>query len=142
MDVIQKVAAAIRARDSQDEFAIARAAIEAYQEALWPVHHFSDKYQFTPELRRNKASALTAHVMNVISKYLCDHGAHGHRDASRALMQMFYESGADIITDADRAVAGLPERGPYGVTREELQIMETRRMKAMLEPMPPMIVAP
>lgn len=141
MDVVQKVAAAIRARDSQDEFAIARAAIEAYQDAIWPVHHFSDKFSVAPELRRNKANALTAHVMNVISKYLCDHGdAHGHRDASRALMQMFYESGADIITDADRAAAGLPDRGPSGLTREELQIMEARRMEAMLAPMPPMFI--
>ena len=141
MDVVQKVAAAIRARDSQDEFAIARAAIEAYQDAIWPVHHFSDKFSFAPELRRNKANALTGHVMNVIGKYLCDHGdARGHQDASRALMQMFYESGADIITDADRAAAGLPDRGPSGLTREELQIMEARRMEAMLAQVPPMFV--
>ena len=142
MDVVQKVAAAIRARDSQDAFAIARAAIEAYQDAIWPVHHF-DSRRLEPELRRNKANALTGHVMNVIGKYLCDHGdARGHRDASRDLMAMFYESGADIITDADRAAAGLPDRGPSGMTREELQIMEARRMEAMLAPLPPMFVTP
>lgn len=139
MDVVQKVAEAIRARDSQDEFAIARAAIAAYQDAIWPVRHFSDR--MTVEIRRNKANALTAHVMNVISKYLCDHGdTRGHQDASRALMQLFYESGADIITDADRAAAGLPARGPSGLTDQELQIMEARRVEMMLKPLAPMFL--
>lgn len=140
MDIIEKVAKAIRVRDSQDEFAIARAAIEAYQDAIWPVRHFSDRLEV--EHRRNKANALTAHVLNVIGKYLCDHGdARGHRDASRDLMQMFYESGADIITDADRSAAGLPARGPSGLTAEELRILEARRIEMMLKPMPPMFLA-
>lgn len=141
-DIEGKVAAAIRARDSQDEFALARAAIEAYQEAIWPVHHFTDKHVFSPQLRHHKANALTAHVMSVIGKHLCEHGdQRGHKEAARALFQMFYESGADIITDADRAVASLPMRGPYGLTAEELHILESRRITAMLEPIPPMIVS-
>lgn len=140
MDIEQKVAAAIRARDSQDEFAIARAAIEAYQDAIWPVYHFH-KWTVLPELRQVKAQQLTAHVLNVISPFLCHHGdSDAYRDTSRALMQLFYESGADIITDADRRVAGLAERGPSGLTAQELSILENRRIEAMLQPMLPVIV--
>lgn len=61
-------------------------------------------------------------------------------DASRELAKMLYESGADIITDADRATAGLSPRGPYGLTREQLRIIEARHTEMMLHPLPPIIM--
>lgn len=94
-----------------------------------------------PELRRHRALQLTGHIMHIMHKYLCNHGdARGSRDASRDLMEALYESGADVVTDADRATAGLAARGPYGVTAEELRIMEVRRVEAMLRPLPPFVV--
>ena len=81
--------------------------------------------------------------MQVIDKYLCNHSeVSGGREASRELFAMFYEAGADIITDADRAAAGLLPRDKHGLTREELQILEAKRIQAMLAPLPPMIVTP
>lgn len=119
---------------------IARIAIEAYQRALWPPY-FERRAPFYPEHRRQRASAITAHIMAIVGKYLCDHdGARGPRDASRELFEALYEAGGDIITDADRATAGLPMRGPYGLTLEQLSILEARHTQAMLGPVPAFIL--
>ncbi len=141
MDIVKTVADAIAeipGNPSNQE--IARVAIEEYQKALWPpIFDRDNRFGFVPELRRHHANALTAHIMHIIGKHLCEHGdAHGARDVSRELFEVIYESGAYIVTDADRAGAGLPMRGPYGLTREELKIMEMKRIEAMLAPLPPM----
>lgn len=144
MDIAEKVAAEIDAIPGQPTtYEVARVAIEAYQREMWTPHFdLSRKFRLFPELRRNRASQLTAHIMNLISKYICDHGDHDlHRRASGDLFEAIYESGCDVITDADRKAVGLPDRGPYGMTSEEMRIMEARHTEAMLSPMPPMILA-
>lgn len=144
MDVVEQVAEAIAdIPGNPSSLEIARIAIEAYQEAIWsPTFDISNRAGMVPELRRVRAQQTTAHIMHIVSKYLCDHGEmDGHKHASRELMEALYESGAEVITDIDRATAGLPPRGPYGLTAEELRIRGARLTEAMLRPMPPMILA-
>lgn len=119
----------------------ARAAIEAYQSALWPPMSFETTRALTIDRRRMRANQLTAHIMHTIGKYLCRHGeVDGAREASAALFEMLYEAGADIITDLDRANAGLAPRDHSGMTREELHILEMKRIEAMLAPRPPFVM--
>jgi hypothetical protein len=63
-----------------------------------------------------------------------------HREILRALIDVLYATGVEVITDADRAAAGLDHRHDKGMTDYELQIYEARRIEAMLRPMPPYIV--
>lgn len=142
MNIVEEVVEAIaEIPGDPSSLEIARIAIEAYQAALWPPIDFSGR-TLTVDHRRMRANALTAHIMHAIGKYLYRHGeVDGAREASRALFEMLYESGADIITDLDRSLAGLPVRDHSGLTRDELSIMEAKRIEAMLRPMPPMIVA-
>src|SRR5689334_16785386 len=99
MDIVEKVAEAIvDIPGDPSSLEIARIAIEAYQEAMWPpAFGVSNRNGMIPELRRTRAHQLTAHIMQIVGKYLCDHGeARGHRDASRDLMEAIYESGAEV----------------------------------------------
>lgn len=154
MDLIETVARAIGAKVGDysegagwlgdDTHAMglerAKAAIEAYQKALWPPMDFNTR-ALTIDLRRRRADSITAHIMHAIGKYLCRHGeADGAREVSRSLFQMLYEAGADIVTDVDRANIGLAPRDHGGLTRDELHIMENRRIEAMLRPMPPLVM--
>jgi hypothetical protein len=145
MDIAEKIATEIDAIPGQPtSYEVARVAIEAYQREMWTPHFdLSRKFNLLPELRRNRASSLTAHIMHLIGKYICEHDAEHdlHRRASGDLFEAIYESGCDIITDADRRAAGLPDRGPYGMTKDEMQILEAKRTEAMLRPTPPMILA-
>lgn len=137
MDIVEKVAAAIaEIPGNPSSMEIARIAIEVYQQVLWmPAFNISTRAEMIPELRRHRAQQLTSHIMHIVGKYLCDHGeVHGARDASRDLMDALYESGAEVITDHDRATAGLPPRGPYGLTAEELSIREARMLEVMRHP--------
>jgi hypothetical protein len=91
-----------------------------------------------PHLRKMRADSLTAAVINRIGNFL----EHEHfRDATRAIFTMFHDGGYDVVTDVDRQRAGLPPRGPYGLTDQELQILEHRRLEHMLNPAPPMMVS-
>lgn len=144
MDIVKTVADAIAEIPGQPSpREVARVAIEEYQNALWtPLFDQDNRFGFVPELRRRHAQMLTAHVMHAIGDYLCRHGEEdGLREASAKLFGMIYESGAYIVTDADRQAAGLPMRGPYGLTQQELQIMEAKRIEAILAPVPPMILS-
>lgn len=138
IDIVEQVATEIAdIPGDPSPLEIARVAIETYQRVLWSCH-FDKNPPLYPHHRGNRATVLTAHIMNIIGKYLCDHGkARGHKEASRDLFEAIYESGAEIITDADRAAAGLPQRGPYGLTREQLCILEAHYMRAMLAPISP-----
>jgi hypothetical protein len=145
-DVIEQVAQAICGDDNPENVleihrARAHAAIGAYQAALWPPVDFGSR-TLTIDRRRMRADAITAHIMHAIGDYLCRHGdVDGAREASRALFKMLYEAGADIVTDLDRSKAGLAPRDHNGLTRDELQIMEMKRIEAMLSPVPPMILS-
>ena len=143
MDIVEQVAAEIaEIPGDPSSLEIARVAIEAYQKAIWPPAFDTSCGFPRPWYRKVRADQITAHIMNIIGKHLCDHGgARGRRDVAREIVETLYESGADIITDADRAAAGLQRRGPCGLTIEEIRIIEARRMEAMLRPMPPFVTA-
>lgn len=138
MDIVETVAAELaEIPGDPSSLEIARIAIEAYQRALWEPHFNRTGRLAYPDHRIARANSLTAHIMSIVGKYLCDHGdSKGRRDASRDLYEAIYESGVDIITDADRAVAGLPARGPFGLTVEQLRILDARYTEAMLRPAP------
>lgn len=136
MDIVDKVAAEIAEipgrRPSTIE--IARVAIEAYQRALWKPAF--DQRCLLPELRRARTQHLVAFIMSIVGGRLCDHGDRdGPRDVSRDLFEALYEVGAEVVTDLDRAAAGLPPRGPHGLTAEELALLEQRRLNAMRAPL-------
>lgn len=56
------------------------------------------------------------------------------RDIAEALFDLFFAIGAEVITDADRAEAGLDPRNERGLTMHELHAMEDRLMAAMRTP--------
>lgn len=60
-----------------------------------------------------------------------------HREVYRALFDVLYATGVEVITDADRAAAGLNHRYDKGMTDHELRIYEDRLHEAMKRPMPP-----
>jgi hypothetical protein len=90
----------------------------------------------TMPLRKMRADALTAHIMHLVGPYIEEHGDHdARRDCARALFAAFYDSGVEVISEADRALAGLPPRiGDTGMTSNELAIIEARHTEAMLKP--------
>jgi hypothetical protein len=89
----------------------------------------------TINARYMRAQQMTAHVMHAIGKYITDEENDHYREAARALLDLFYDNGVDVITDQMRADAGLPPRGEKGWTEQELHVMEMRRIEAMLKPM-------
>lgn len=88
------------------------------------------------DMRRLRADALTAHVMRIISPYITDYENNLHAKAHEALYKVFHDAGVEVITDMDRAAAGLMPRDDQGYTRDELQILEMRRREAMMRPLP------
>lgn len=142
MDIVEQVAEEIAGIPGDpSNLEIARIAIEAYQRAIWsPALDWRDR-GMRLELRRARTTQLTGHIMHIVGKHLRDHDkGHGFRDCSEEIFGALYESGAEVVTDADRATAGVPRRDPYGMTAEEVRIMEARRIEAMLKPMQPLIL--
>lgn len=88
------------------------------------------------DMRRLRADALTAHVMRVISPFITDYENNAHARAQEELRKVFHSAGVEIVTDIDRAQAGLMPRNDQGYTVEELQILDMRRREAMLRPLP------
>jgi hypothetical protein len=94
-----------------------------------------------PDVRRIGAQKLVAEVLQIVSRFLTaeDQRRRVIQIISEELFYAAWKAGVYILTDADRASAGLPPRGALGWTDAELQTLENRRLEAMLNPMPPMI---
>jgi hypothetical protein len=89
-----------------------------------------------PQHRHRNARRLTAHIMHTIDMYLpYDDKNRVRRDISNELEKLFYTTGVDIITEADRIQAGLMPRDHNGLTLEEIKLIDARYMKALLEPL-------
>lgn len=89
-----------------------------------------------PPRRHQKAMHLAAHIMHVIEKYLpYDDKNNARLNITRELEELFYATGVDIITEADRIQAGCLQRDHNGLTLEEIKVIDARYLKAMLEPM-------
>jgi hypothetical protein len=86
------------------------------------------------DMRKIRADHLTATVMNIVGEYITDVENDLYRKAYRKLYEAFYDAGADVMTDNDRKMLGLPERGPDGWTVEEKLIFGNRMRDAMSKP--------
>lgn len=87
--------------------------------------------------RHPRVQRLLGHVLHTIKPHLKE-GASS--DVARELEDLFWASGVDIITEGMRMDAGLPARDHNGMTLEELKIIETRLMSAMLQPAPTLLM--
>lgn len=56
------------------------------------------------------------------------------RGAHDALVRLFYETDAEIITSADRRAAGLPERNERGLSPDEHKAIEAQRALLLVAP--------
>lgn len=93
-----------------------------------------------PDRRRAQINAIVALVMDAIDKHIPDDG-HSRKHAAYDLIDALQKTGASFFTEQDRREAGLPPRDDYGWTQQELAVMDSRLLKAMLEPVPPIIVS-
>lgn len=108
-----------------------------------------------PDRRRMRANIVAHHVLHALEPFidrldrLEQFARRGQEDAAgrtgrmdtrrqiyRSLFDLLYATGVEVISDADRAAAGLEPRNERGLTERELQIMEARLIEAMLAPAP------
>lgn len=82
--------------------------------------------------RRIRADQILAAVLHAIEPFVKDGEMN---DAARSLTALLRTEGAEIVTDAMRADAGLPPRGPDGWTADELRAVEAHRLSLMLQPL-------
>lgn len=104
---------------------------------------------FLPDRRRMRAEVVAHHILHVLEPWLdrlqrLEDFADKHRDTSRGspkvhrevyeeIFTALYAAGVEVITDADRAQAGLEWRDAKGITPTELRIMERRLTTTMLQ---------
>lgn len=86
------------------------------------------------DMRLMRAQHLVSAVMQKLSPYFDERQDSARRDAYEALLELFHSEGVDVITDAQRADAGLPPRGPDGYTAEEVLAIEKRRLDVLTGP--------
>lgn len=91
----------------------------------------------TPDRQRQQTMAVVHFVMNSVSKYISpDEREYAYHE----LFEAIQKAGVDIITAEHRANAGLPPRSPKGWTDYEMQVIEAKRMEALLKPMPHFVI--
>lgn len=81
--------------------------------------------------RSHHAMMLTAMIMDVLKPHLRD-DAYGAVVVE--LQDLMWSQGVQVITEAERIAAGRMPRNHYGMTLEELAIIEHRQIEAMLKP--------
>lgn len=89
--------------------------------------------------RLMRAQALTAAVMKTLEPCTLP---GSERAVYQALIELFYQSGAELSTDFDRADAGLAPRDGDGYTATERTDFETRLREALLSPRPVVLAWP
>ena len=87
------------------------------------------------DMRLMRAQHLVAAVMQKLGPYFDDRQDSARRDAYEALLELFRSEGVDVITDAQRADAGLSPRGPDGYTVDEMLAIEKRRIDMLAAPL-------
>lgn len=97
-------------------------------------------FQFhRPDLRYRRAQSMAAAIRQEIEPFL-ERGAD-----QRALMDKLFalcmQRGVEVLTDADRITLGLSPRTTDGWTAEEIIALEHKRLAAMYEPLPSILVA-
>ncbi len=74
--------------------------------------------------------AVLHHVLHVVRPYVRDEG-YKFDELAQKLEELFYTAGTYIVTDADRAAAGLEMRDGNGLTLAELRVMEERMLEVL-----------
>ena len=89
--------------------------------------------------RHVRAQQITHLLLEVIRQHVDFDklGPYAERDLCRALQEQLWCDGVQLITEGDRIAAGLSPRNVDGLTVEELRIIESRLMMAMLTPTSP-----
>lgn len=89
-------------------------------------------------LRKRRADQIVAMLMTTLSPVVdrIERGEsrHPRSDVWGTLHEAFFESGAELLTDALRTEIGLPPRGPHGWTAEEIFELERRRLEVLKRP--------
>lgn len=97
-----------------------------------------DKPMMVP-LRQMRAQRITSQLMRILDKHLRHDPDISLRKIHEDILDMFFKADVDIVTEIDRINAELPRRNAYGFTREEMVIMENKKIEAMLKPFPQLI---
>lgn len=84
--------------------------------------------------RQMRAQRVAAAIMNEFDRRAVAEDRHDRRRLYEALIDVLESEGVEIFTDHDRAVAGLPARGPDGWTLEEIAAFDCRMLDALLKP--------
>ncbi|MFZ4534310.1 MAG: hypothetical protein ACOYOJ_21200 [Alsobacter sp.] len=95
------------------------------------------RVNYRPDRRRAQINSIVALVFDAIGKHVPD---ASRRQATYDLVDALHKTGASFFTEQDRQEAGLSPRDDHGWTREELAVMDARLLKALLEPMPAMVI--
>lgn len=90
-------------------------------------------------VRRRRADALAVAAFRKIEQFI-DYDKH--RDVMEALIELFCHTGIQVLTDTERAEAGLPPRGPEGWTAQELAVLEAHRLHVLIGPLQPVVFKP
>lgn len=84
--------------------------------------------------------SLLAQVLHIVERHIPE--KLDRRAMARELEDLFFCRGVWIVTEADRAKAGLEPRDAQGWTLEELQILESRIIGAMQSTAAPLVFRP
>lgn len=87
------------------------------------------------DLRRRRAEMLVGQIMRVIDDKLNEEIPRVRHDTHYALLELFMQEGIEVLSDYDRAAAGLPPRGPDGWTMDEIIAMEKYRLELLYRPL-------
>lgn len=106
-----------------------------------------------PDLRRRRADVIAHNILHALEPWIerlerldewrsaeTPEGEprfsppKNRRDIYRAVFDLLYAQGMEVIADSDRAEAGLDWRNHKGLTNRELMILEERRLEVMRRP--------
>lgn len=88
------------------------------------------RVMYQVDLRRNRALSLASAIMQELEPFI---NQEDKNPIMRELEALFYRQGVEVITDADRQMAGLPQRDNRGWTNDELEILELARKQNLLK---------
>jgi len=100
-------------------------------------HRASQDYLW-PDRRHINAQKFVAEILHIVEQHFSDEDRRRRviRILAEELFDAAWKAGVYLLTDADRAEAGLPERNFSGWTPEELLTLEAKKLEALLRPAP------
>lgn len=86
--------------------------------------------------RQIRAERITAEIMRILARHVGPDENNTLKRIHQDISDMFFKADVDIVTEIDRLEAGLPRRGAYGITPEDLAFMELRKKQIMYSMVP------